>query len=37
MKYTIGGKQFAARAEGAATIERSAQRLPIISFTGVCI
>ncbi|KAH8425241.1 uncharacterized protein LDX57_002997 [Aspergillus melleus] len=33
-RYTIGGKQYASRAEGAASVGQPAQRLPILCFTG---
>ncbi|KAI9043423.1 uncharacterized protein KD926_003574 [Aspergillus affinis] len=33
-RYTMGGKQYASRAEGAAFVGQPAQRLPVLSFTG---
>ncbi|KAE8409150.1 hypothetical protein BDV37DRAFT_267905 [Aspergillus pseudonomiae] len=34
LRYTIGGKRYAARPEGAAVVGPRAEYLPIISFTG---
>lgn len=34
-KYVMGGKRFASKSEGAATVKLQEGHVPIISFTGV--
>ncbi|RAL03878.1 uncharacterized protein BO80DRAFT_273401 [Aspergillus ibericus CBS 121593] len=37
VKYVIGGKQYGSRPEGEITVGPRDERLPIISYTGVCL
>ena len=36
-KYVMGGKKFASKSEGAATVKLQEGHIPIVSFTGVSL